>query len=99
MGKASDEIRGEIEETRERMAETADAIRYRADVKTRTKEAVAEKKDSLVDKAGSAVSRVTGKMPSPETLPPKRATWRRMSAMRPAPQPHAWATHCLTLTR
>ena len=65
MGKASDEIRGEIEDTRERMAETADAIRYRADVKSRTKEAVAEKKDSLVDKAGSAVSRVTGKMPSP----------------------------------
>jgi len=65
MGKASDEIRGEIEGTRERMAETADAIRYRADVKTRTKGAVAEKKDNLVDKAGSAVSRVTGKMPSP----------------------------------
>ena len=34
-----------------------------------------------------------------ETLPPKRATWRRVSAMRPAPQPHAWATPCLTLTR
>jgi ElaB/YqjD/DUF883 family membrane-anchored ribosome-binding protein len=65
MGKASDEIRSEIEDTRERMTETADAIRYRADVKSRTKEAVAEKKDSLVDKAGSVVSRVTGKMPSP----------------------------------
>jgi ElaB/YqjD/DUF883 family membrane-anchored ribosome-binding protein len=65
MGKASDEIRGEIEDTRERMAETSEAIRYRADVKSRTKDAVAEKKDSLVDKAGSAVSRVTGKMPSP----------------------------------
>jgi len=65
MGKASDEIRGEIEDTRERMAETSEAIRYRADVKSRTKDAVAERKDSLVDKAGFAVSRVTGKMPSP----------------------------------
>ena len=65
MDKASDEIRGEIEDTRERMTETAGAIRYRADVKSRTKDAVAEKKDSLVEKAGSAVSRVTGKMPSP----------------------------------
>ena len=65
MGKASDEIRGEIEDTRERMTETADAIRYRVDVKSRTKEAVAEKKDTFLDKAGSAVSRVTGKMPSP----------------------------------
>ena len=58
MGKASDEIRGEIEDTRERMSETADAIRYRADVKSRTK-------DNLVNKAGAAVSRVTGKMPNP----------------------------------
>jgi len=65
MGKAPDEIRSEIDETRERMADTADAIRYRADVKTRTKDAVAEKKDGLVDKIGAAVSRVTGKMPSP----------------------------------
>jgi Protein of unknown function (DUF3618) len=65
MGKAPDEIRGEIEHTRERMTDTAEAIRYRADVKTRAKEAVVEKKDSLVEKAGSAVSRVTGKMPSP----------------------------------
>jgi hypothetical protein len=65
MGKAPDDIRGEIEDTRERMTETAEAIRYRADVKTRAKDAVVETKDSLVDKAGSAVSRVTGKMPSP----------------------------------
>lgn len=65
MGKAPDEIRGEIEDTRERMAETAEAIRYRTDVKGRAKEAAAEKKDRLVDKASSVVSRVTGKMPSP----------------------------------
>jgi hypothetical protein len=68
MGKAPDEIRGEIEDTRERMTETAEAIRYRADVKTRAKDAVVEKKDSLVGKAGSAVSRVAGKMPSPEDV-------------------------------
>jgi hypothetical protein len=65
MGKAPDEIRGEIEDTRERMTETAEAIRYRADVTTRAKDAVVEKKDNLVGKAGSAVSRVAGKMPSP----------------------------------
>jgi hypothetical protein len=68
MGKAPDEIRDEIEDTRERMTETAEAIRYRADVKGRAKEAVAEKKDNLVDKAGSVVSRVTGKMPSPSDI-------------------------------
>jgi Protein of unknown function (DUF3618) len=63
MGKEPDEIRNEIEDTRERMAETAEAIRYRTDVKGRAKEAAAEKKDNLVEKAGSVVSRVTGKNP------------------------------------
>jgi Protein of unknown function (DUF3618) len=65
MGKAPDEIRGEIEDTRERMTETAEAIRYRTDVKTRAKEAVVEKKENLVEKAGAVVSRVAGAMPSP----------------------------------
>jgi hypothetical protein len=65
MGKAPDEIRGEIEDTRERMTETAEAIRYRTDVKARAKDAVVEKKEGLMDKASSAVSRVTGAMPSP----------------------------------
>ena len=46
MGKAPDEIRDEIEDTRERMTETTEAIRYRADVKTPAQDAVDEKKDS-----------------------------------------------------
>jgi hypothetical protein len=64
MGKAPNEIRDEIEDTRERMTETAEAIRYRADVKTRAKDAVVEKKDNLVD-TDSALSPVAGKMPNP----------------------------------
>ena len=56
MGQTPDEIREDIEETRERMSETAGALGYKADVKTRTKEKVAGAKDAVV-------SKVTGAMP------------------------------------
>jgi hypothetical protein len=56
MGQTPDQIREDIEETRERMSEAAGAIGYKADVKTRAKDAVAEKKDAVV-------SKVTGAMP------------------------------------
>ena len=56
MGEASDHIREDIEETRERMGETVEAIGYKADVKSRVKENISEKKDAVV-------SRVTGAVP------------------------------------
>ena len=49
MGQTPDQIREDIEETRERMSDTAEAIGYKADVKTRAKDAV--------------VSKVTGAVP------------------------------------
>jgi len=72
MGQTPDEIRGEIEQTRERMTETVEAIGYRADVKTRTKEAIVEKtqavvgvKDSVVGGARGAAARLTAPLPGP----------------------------------
>ena len=56
MGETSDYIRQDIEETRERMGETVEAIGYKTDVKSRVKDSVTEKKDAMV-------SRVTGAMP------------------------------------
>jgi Protein of unknown function (DUF3618) len=56
MGQASDHIREDIEETRERMGDTVEAIGYKTDVKSRVKENIAEKKDAVV-------SRVTGAVP------------------------------------
>jgi Protein of unknown function (DUF3618) len=61
VGETSDYIREDIEQTRERMGETVDAIGYKADVKSRMKENVAEKKDAVV-------SRVSGAMPDGEQL-------------------------------
>ena len=59
MGQDPDAIREEIEDTRERMGETVDAIGYKADVKGRASDYVSEKKDALV-------SRVSGTLPDTE---------------------------------
>jgi hypothetical protein len=60
MGQTPDEIRDEIEETRARMSDTAEAIGYKADVKSRVKENVAEKKDALVGSIGDGKDAVVG---------------------------------------
>ncbi len=52
MAQASDQIRGEIGDTRERLGETVDALAYKANVPKRTKNWLGEKKDAVT----SAVS-------------------------------------------
>jgi gas vesicle protein len=47
MAQASDQIRGEIGETRERLGETVDALAYKANVPKRTKNWLGEKKDAV----------------------------------------------------
>ena len=64
MGEDPRAIREEIEETRERMGDTVDALAYKADVKTRAKESVSEKVDSLKSKATGAKDSVAGATPS-----------------------------------
>jgi ElaB/YqjD/DUF883 family membrane-anchored ribosome-binding protein len=54
MGQDPDLIRRDIEETRERMGDTVDALGYKADVKSRAKESVSEKVDTLRSKVGGA---------------------------------------------
>ena len=48
MGQEPDRIRAEIEQTRAEMSETVDALGYKADVKTRTKESIVGVKDKIV---------------------------------------------------
>jgi hypothetical protein len=61
MGEASDHIREDIEQTRGRMGETAEAIGYKTDVKSRVKENISDKKDAVV-------SRVSGTVPDGQQL-------------------------------
>jgi ElaB/YqjD/DUF883 family membrane-anchored ribosome-binding protein len=64
MGEDPGAIRAEIEETRERMGDTVDALAYKADVKTRAKESVSEKVDTLKSKVTGAKDTVADATPS-----------------------------------
>jgi hypothetical protein len=61
VGETSDYIREDIEQTRERMGDTVEAIGYKTDVKSRVKENISDKKDAVV-------SRVTGAVPDGQQL-------------------------------
>jgi ElaB/YqjD/DUF883 family membrane-anchored ribosome-binding protein len=54
MGQDPDVIRRDIEETRERMGDTVDALGHKADVKGRAKESVTGKVDAIKEKVVGA---------------------------------------------
>jgi ElaB/YqjD/DUF883 family membrane-anchored ribosome-binding protein len=64
MGEDPRAIRTEIEETRERMGDTVDALAYKADVKSRAKDSVSEKVDTLKSKVTGAKDSVADSTPS-----------------------------------
>ena len=63
MAERSEEIRHEIEQTREDMGDTVDALGYKADVPGRMKGWVGDKKDAVVGKVSGAASAVADKTP------------------------------------
>ena len=64
MGEDPRTIRTEIEDTRERMGDTVDALAYKADVKSRAKDSVSEKVDSIKSKVTGAKDSVADATPS-----------------------------------
>lgn len=63
MGQDPDTLRREVIETRQRMGETIDALGYKADVKTRTKENISGKVDTVKEKLGVATDKVSDATP------------------------------------
>ena len=61
MGEEPDAIRADIEETRARMGERAEALAYKADVPARSKDKVHDVTDSIKEKVTSVTDKVTGK--------------------------------------
>jgi ElaB/YqjD/DUF883 family membrane-anchored ribosome-binding protein len=53
-----DAIRREIEDTREEMAETIDALEYKADVKSRAKDKMTEMRESVAERADGVLSSI-----------------------------------------
>jgi hypothetical protein len=76
MAQTSDELKAEIEQTREDMGDTVNALAYKADVPTRTKEWLGDKKDALTAKVGVAQSKAG------ELTPDGREVKRQMSGLK-----------------
>jgi ElaB/YqjD/DUF883 family membrane-anchored ribosome-binding protein len=64
MGQDPDVIRRDIEETRERMGDTVDALGHKADVKGRAKESVTGKVDAMKEKVVGAKDSALDATPS-----------------------------------
>jgi len=63
VGQEPDRIRAEIEQTRADMTETVDALGYKADVKTRTKENLQDKRDSAKEAIVGVKDKLAGGTP------------------------------------
>jgi uncharacterized protein YjbJ (UPF0337 family) len=60
MGENPRDIQERIEDTREQMGETVEALAHKADVPARIKGSVADKKDALAGKVSGAKDKITG---------------------------------------
>lgn len=76
MAQGSDEIRSDIERTRTEMGETVDALAYKADVPTRSRDWIGDKKDAVTSMVGDVTPdrehvkhRMTGMKQSAERNP------------------------------
>jgi hypothetical protein len=63
MGEEPDVIRHRIEETRDEMGRTADALAWKADVPSRAKEAIGEKAGALKEKVSGVAHRASDRTP------------------------------------
>ena len=59
MAQTSDQLRTDIERTRDEMGDTVEALAYKADVPSRTKEWLGGKKDAVVSKVSGAGDKLT----------------------------------------
>lgn len=83
MAQRSDELKSEIEQTRARMGETADALAYKADVPTRTKDWIGEKKEAVVSTVSGATSKVGEVTPDGEQVSGSMGRMKRLAERNP----------------
>ena len=60
MGKEPEDIRNEIEETRARMGDTVEALGYKTDVKSRTKDSISSAKETVVGRVVDLKDSIVG---------------------------------------
>ena len=83
MAQTSDELRKDIERTRTEMGDTVEALAYKADVPTRTKEWMSEKKDAVVSRVSGAQSKVGEVTPDGEDVKRSASALKRTAERNP----------------
>ncbi len=83
MAQRSDELKTEIAQTREQMSATADALAYKADVPTRTKEWVGEKKEAVVSAVTGVTAKVGDATPEGEEVTKSMGRMKRVAERNP----------------
>ena len=83
MAQTSDELKTEIEATREQMGDTVDALAYKADVPTRTKEWLGEKKEAVTSKVGRTAGNVSRATPDGSDVKQRMGSLRRTAERNP----------------
>jgi hypothetical protein len=83
MAQTSDELRTEIERTRDEMGDTVEALAYKADVPTRTKEWLGDKKDTVVSKVSGASDKVSELTPDGQQVKQQASTLKRTAERNP----------------
>ena len=83
MAQTSDELKQEINQTREQLADTADALAYKADVPTRTKDWVGDKKDAIVSAVGGASATVGDATPDGADVAQSMSRLKRLAERNP----------------
>jgi ElaB/YqjD/DUF883 family membrane-anchored ribosome-binding protein len=68
MGQEPDAIRQEIEQTRERVGDTVDALGYKADVRARAKDSISDRVETVKSRIGGIASGVSAATPDPENV-------------------------------
>jgi len=83
MDQRSDQLKTEIEHTRERMGETADALAHKADVPSRTKEWIGEKKDAVVSTVTGTSSKVANVTPDGQQVTQSMGRLKQLAERNP----------------
>jgi hypothetical protein len=83
MAQSSDELRVDIERTRDEMGDTVEALAYKADVPTRTKEWIGEKKDAVVSKVSGASDKVSELTPDGQEVKQRASGLKRTAERNP----------------
>lgn len=83
MAQTSDELRTDIERTREQMGDTVEALAHKADVPTRAKEWIGDKKDALSAKVSGASAKAGELTPDGQEVKRRAGALKRTAERNP----------------